>query len=105
MSDFLASLDSYTPTVPEALSAFHLQRSGAAVKDERICKLVSLAADKFISEIIHESKQMSVLRQQAVKNQKRKTEMQETLENDDLEGSLAHMRIYLRRKKTKTDDA
>lgn len=104
LNEFLSSLDSYNPTVPEAFSAFHLQRSGVAVKDERICKLVSLAADKFISEIIHEAKQISVLRQQSVKNQKRKLEMSETLENDDLESSLAQMRIYLRRKKTKTED-
>lgn len=104
LCEFLSSLDNYNPTVPEAFTAYHLERSGVAVRDERICKLVSLAADKFISEIIHEAKQISILRQQAVKNQKRKLEMSETLEIDDLEGSLSQLRIYLRRKKNKLED-
>ncbi len=105
LCEFLSGLDNYAPTVPESLSAYYIERSGVAIIDDRIPKLVSLAADRFISEIVHEAKQISILRQNNVKNQKRRAEMSDTLENDDLEGSLAQMRIYLRRKKVKVDDS
>ena len=69
------------------------------VKDDRIAKLISLAADKFLADTIYEAKQISLLRQQGVKNQKRRQAMADTLEMEDLEGSLAQNRIYLRRRK------
>jgi transcription initiation factor TFIID subunit 10 len=104
LNDFLAAVDAYTPTVPDAVSTYYLEKSGLAVKDSRIPKLVSLAADKLLSEIIHEAKQVSILRQQAVKSQKRRAEMDETLELTDLETSLAQYRILLKRKKARSDD-
>ncbi len=105
LNDFFTSLDSYQPTIPEAVSAYYAEKSGITLKDERIPKLLSLAADKFLSEIIHEAKQISILRQSSVKNQKRKQEMNDTLEIDDLEPTLAQQRIFLRQKKVKTDEA
>lgn len=104
LNDFLAAIDAYNPTVPDAVSTFYLEKSGLAVKDPRISKLASLAADKLVSEIIHEAKQVSILRQQAVKSQKRRAEMDETLEHTDLEASLAQYKILLKRRKTRGDD-
>lgn len=104
LNDFLAAIDAYNPTVPDAVSTFYLEKSGLAVKDPRIAKLASLAADKLVSEIIHEAKQVSILRQQAVKSQKRRAEMDETLEHTDLEASLAQYKILLKRRKTRSDD-
>ena len=104
LNDFLAAVDVYNPTVPESVSTFYLEKSGLAVKDPRISKLVSLATDKLLSEIIHEAKQVSILRQQAVKNQKRRAEMDDTLELTDLEASLAQSKILLKRKKLRGDD-
>eukprot|EP00598_Pedospumella_elongata_P002872 CAMPEP_0184978576 /NCGR_PEP_ID=MMETSP1098-20130426/9033_1 /TAXON_ID=89044 /ORGANISM="Spumella elongata, Strain CCAP 955/1" /LENGTH=128 /DNA_ID=CAMNT_0027501733 /DNA_START=38 /DNA_END=424 /DNA_ORIENTATION=- len=104
LNDFLSAVDSYSATVPEAVSAFNLEKSGLAVKDPRISKLVSMAADKLLSEIIHEAKQISLLRQQSVRNQKRRAEMAETLELTDLEASLKNSKIFLRRKKARTED-
>ena len=102
LHDFLSAIDAYNPTLPEAVSNYYLEKSGLAVHDDRISKLVSLASDKFLSEIIYEAKQISLLRQQGLKNNKRRTEMAETLETEDLEGSIAQMRIFLRRKKMKS---
>ena len=103
LNDFLSAIDSYNPTVPDAVTTYYLEKSGLAVKDERISKLVSLAADKLLSEIIHEAKQESILRQQAVKSQKRRAEMDDTLELIDLERSLDKAKILLRRKKARDD--
>jgi transcription initiation factor TFIID subunit 10 len=97
-------LDSYSPTIPEALSNHYLERSGVECKDERILKLVSLAADKVLTEILYEAKQVSKLRQQAVKNNpKKRQEMNETLELEDVAGSLTQMRIYFRRKRPRNE--
>jgi transcription initiation factor TFIID subunit 10 len=103
LSDFLSSLDNYSSTIPEAVVKYQLQTGGLEVNDNRICKLVSLAADKFLTDIIYESKQISLLRQQASKG-KRKIEMSETLEVEDLQGSLAQIKIFLRNKHVRTED-
>jgi transcription initiation factor TFIID subunit 10 len=104
LNDFLAAVDSYNPTVPEAVSTYYLEKSGLAVKDERIAKIVSLAADKLLSEIIDEAKQVSVLRQQSVKSQKRRAEMDETLEMVDLETCLNQFKILLKRRKVANEE-
>jgi transcription initiation factor TFIID subunit 10 len=105
LSDFLSAVDSYEPTIPENLTKYYIERSGLDVKDERITKFISLAADKFLADTIYEAKQISLLRQQGVKNLKRRQMMSETLEIEDLEGSLGQNRVYLRRKKNSGGEA
>lgn len=93
-------LESYLPTVPEQLSKYYLECNGLMVKDENVAKLVSLAADKVLADILHGAQQRAALRKQIMKNKDNKED--ETLELDDVEGSLAEVRIFLRRKKKKT---
>ena len=93
LNNFLMSLDNYEPTIPEAISSFYLRRSGLEVKDSKVSKLVSLASDKFLAELIAEAKQISQVRQQGVRAQKRKAEMNETLEMEDVELSLSRHHI------------
>jgi hypothetical protein len=101
LNDFLSALELYNSTFPEALSKSIVERKGLSVEDDKISKFISLAADKFLSEVIYEAKQISILRQQSTKSVKRRAEMAETLELEDLEGSVAQMQIQLRRKKLK----
>eukprot|EP01038_Epipyxis_sp_PR26KG_P007901 gene7901-10724_t len=101
ISDYIQALDSYNPTIPEAISKYYLEKAGVTIKDKRICKLVSLAADKFLADTLYDAKQLSLVRLQAVKNAKRKAELIDTLEVDDLAGSVGQNRILLRRKITK----
>jgi transcription initiation factor TFIID subunit 10 len=97
MSDFFSALDTYTPTVPDEVTQYHLLKSGVNVKDPRITKLVSLAADKFLAEIIYEAKQLSLLRMKNSKYKgKRKLEdMSETFEMEDLCRSLEKKKISI----------
>jgi transcription initiation factor TFIID subunit 10 len=104
LCDFLAAIDSYEPTLPSAVSAYYLEKSGMSIKDDKIPQFVSLAVDKLVSEVVHEAKQISTLRQQSVKNQKKRAEMADTLELVDLEASLAQAKVFLRRKKPRTED-
>ena len=47
----MESLEGYTPTVPNALTAHILRSAGLSSPDTRIVSLVSLAAQKFISDL------------------------------------------------------
>lgn len=105
LCDFLSAIDTYNPTMPEAVSKYYLEKSGVNIKDERILKLVSLASDYLLTDIIHEAKQISLLRQQSSKyNNKRKADMIDTLELVDLETVLSHATVYIGRKKNKNED-
>lgn len=96
LNELLKGLKNYNPTVPEAVSKFYLERNGLAVKDESMAKLVSLAADKLTCDIIYGAKQRALLRKRAGGNVDTSV-----LETEDLEASLAEMRVFFRRKKQK----
>jgi transcription initiation factor TFIID subunit 10 len=99
LCDFYCALESYCPTVPECVVSYYLRKSGVSVEDPRIAKLVSLAADKFLAETIHETRQISLLRSHATRSNKRKVEAGDVLEQEDLERALAQQKICLKRKK------
>lgn len=103
LNDFLTAVDAYNPTVPEALTQYYLERSGVDVKDDRIVKLVSLAADKLLTEILDNSIETRGLRQLSVKNPKKKEEMSKNLDIEDVAGGLTQMRVHFRGQKTKQD--
>jgi transcription initiation factor TFIID subunit 10 len=52
LGDFLTALDKYSPTLPEPVTRHYLQKGGAATCDDRLVKLISLAADRFIATAI-----------------------------------------------------
>mmetsp|Transcript_31154 Transcript_31154/g.63191 ORF Transcript_31154/g.63191 Transcript_31154/m.63191 type:complete len:154 (-) Transcript_31154:322-783(-) len=52
---FIEAVDDYTPTVPEAIIEQYLQLGGAQTDDDRVLKLVALATDKFIADIVHDA--------------------------------------------------
>jgi transcription initiation factor TFIID subunit 10 len=94
--------------VPETVSEYFLKVSGASVKDPRVSKLVSLAADKFLADTINLASQNARLRRQNVKipndrkrEEKRKQEITETFEIEDLYGAFAeqHVHAVLKRKR------
>lgn len=97
LSDFLQGLDEYSPTFPEPVVKFYLENSGVTVRDERIVKVIAMATDKLLSEIIYDSKQLSLIKQNHVTNKKRRQEMADTLELTDLESSLAQYGIFLKK--------
>jgi transcription initiation factor TFIID subunit 10 len=67
---FFEALDTYSPTVPESVVKYNLQKSGFTMNDNRILKLVALATDKFLTDIIKEAVETSKLRKSSNKRKK-----------------------------------
>ena len=54
---FLESLDECTPTIPDGLTNHYLKQSGIKEPDVRITRLISLAAQKFVTQIAQDARQ------------------------------------------------
>ena len=59
---FLEEVDEYKPTVPEPIVQRYLQLGGAATDDPRILKLVALATDNFLANVVKEARDIGKLR-------------------------------------------
>merc|ERR1712070_604440 len=85
-SAFLRELSSYNPTIPEEIINHYLRLGGVHATDPNIKRLMALAADKFISEILYDAKQYQKL-------QEGEKTLGETLRMEDLEKSLSNYGI------------
>jgi transcription initiation factor TFIID subunit 10 len=101
ISSFLDKLDSYQSTIPAEVTAFHLNKSGCIIADTRITKLVSLAADKFLAEILYETKQTILLKN---KNKRVLEEANTTLTMDALCTTLKKKKISVDSTRLKLDE-
>ena len=48
---FYESLDEFLPTIPDGLTEHYLQRCGFTKPDERLVRLISLAAQQFVADV------------------------------------------------------
>ncbi|KAM0968007.1 hypothetical protein ACFX13_016740 [Malus domestica] len=66
LTDFLASLMDYTPTMPDELVEHYLAKSGFQCSDVRLIRLVAVATQKFVSEVATDALQQCKARQASI---------------------------------------
>ncbi|PRQ53000.1 putative transcription initiation factor TFIID, 23-30kDa subunit [Rosa chinensis] len=71
LSQFLASLMDYTPTIPDELVEHYLAKTGFQCPDFRLIRLVAVATQKFVAEVATDALQQCKERQAAVVKDKR----------------------------------
>ncbi|KAI3706622.1 hypothetical protein L6452_24497 [Arctium lappa] len=91
LTDFLASLTDYTPTIPDELVEHYLAKSGFQCPDVRLIRLVAVATQKFVSEVATEALQQCKARQATVvrdKKDKQQRDKRLIMNMDDLSKAL-----------------
>lgn len=112
LNNFLTNLDEYSPTVPEAVTEFYMNKGGVEAGDPRMVKFISLAADHFLAKTVYESRQVCLLRQEntattSKKTQKRKmaevaNKTEDTFQEEDLDRALIAAGVRVHRSKFKS---
>ncbi|XP_049843764.1 transcription initiation factor TFIID subunit 10-like [Schistocerca gregaria] len=97
LCDFLTQLEDYTPTIPDAVTSYYLQTAGFDTEDPRIVRLISLAAQKFISDVANDALQHCKTRSSAQNTKARLKDRRYTLTLEDLTPALAEYGIVVRK--------
>ncbi|XP_017776878.1 PREDICTED: transcription initiation factor TFIID subunit 10 [Nicrophorus vespilloides] len=104
LSEFLMQLEDYTPTIPDAVTAHYLNTAGFEPKDPRLLRLISIAAQKFISDIANDALQHCKMRSSNSssshnnsKNSKGTKDRRYCLTMEDLTPALAEFGITVKK--------
>jgi len=97
LSDFVLQLEDYTPTIPDSVTSYYLNRAGFDSSDPRIARLISLAAQKFISDIANDALQHSKMRASGLSSKKQSKDKKMTLQMEDLTPALAEYGINVKK--------
>lgn len=65
LAEFIQLLDGYTPLIPDQVTDFYLEKVGFECHDVRLKRLLSLAAEKFVSDIAADAFQYARIRTNA----------------------------------------
>ncbi|KAJ7077908.1 transcription initiation factor TFIID 23-30kDa subunit-domain-containing protein [Mycena belliarum] len=108
LAEFMLMLDEYDPLIPNEVTDYYLQRVGFECEDVRLKRLLSLAAQKFVSDIAADAYQHARIRTNAVGARARtnppfagpgsaKDKTRTTLTVEDLSSALAEYGINSRK--------
>jgi len=107
LAEFLLMLDDYEPLIPNEVTDYYLQRVGFECEDVRLKRLLSLAAQKFVSDIAADAYQHARIRTNAAGGRARSNQAlgpgtsrdktRTTLTMDDLSAALSDYGINARK--------
>ncbi|CAL1714740.1 unnamed protein product [Somion occarium] len=105
LAEFLLMLDDYDPLIPNEVTDYYLQRVGFECDDVRLKRLLSLAAQKFVSDIAADAFQHARIRSNAAGGRSRaitgpaaaRDKTKTTLMMEDLSAALAEYGITSRK--------
>ncbi|XP_043914485.1 transcription initiation factor TFIID subunit 10 [Protopterus annectens] len=98
LADFLMQLEEYTPTIPDAVTGYYLNRAGFEASDPRIIRLISLAAQKFISDIANDALQHCKMKGTASGSSRNKSKDKKyILTMEDLASALSEYGINVKK--------
>lgn len=98
LSDFLMQLEDYTPTIPDAVTGYYLNRAGFEASDPRIIRLISLASQKFISDIANDALQYCKMKGTAATSSRNKAKDKKyTLTMEDLQPALSEYGVNVKK--------
>ncbi|XP_035912857.1 transcription initiation factor TFIID subunit 10-like [Anopheles stephensi] len=107
LSDFMMQLEDYTPTIPDAVTSYYLNSAGFEGADPRIVRLISIAAQKFVSDVANDALQHCKTRTNSApssghgssknQNQKSSKDRKYTLTMEDLQPALNDYGITVRK--------
>ncbi|KAM9786182.1 transcription initiation factor TFIID subunit 10 [Neosynchiropus ocellatus] len=98
LADFVMQLEEYTPTIPDAVTGYYLNRAGFEASDPRIIRLISLASQKFISDIANDALQYCKMKGTASGSSRSKTKDKKyTLTMEDLTPALSEYGVNVKK--------
>jgi len=97
LTEFMTQLEEYVPTIPDAVTVSYMQRAGFDTIDPRIVRLISLASQKFISDIAHDALQHCKMRGSGQNSRKTGKDKRYTLSMDDLTPALHEYGIHVKK--------
>ncbi|CAK8679091.1 unnamed protein product [Clavelina lepadiformis] len=97
-NNVLQQMENYTPTIPDAVTEHFLNKAGVNSDDNRVTRLISLAAQKFIADIVNDTYQLSKMKgsAQTARSSKSK-EKKMVLTMEDLTPVLAEKGIKVKK--------
>jgi len=85
------------PAIPDEVVNYYLTKSGFVCSDEKIRRLVSLAAQKFVSDIAEDALQYSKIRHHPHRDKRGKEGQRLVLSMDDLSQALREYGITVKK--------
>ncbi|KAI5556066.1 hypothetical protein POPTR_018G013300v4 [Populus trichocarpa] len=99
LTEFLASLMDYTPTIPDELVEHYLAKSGFQCPDVRLVRLVAVATQKFVADVATDALQQCKARPAPVVKDKRDKQQKEKrliLTMEDLSKALSEYGVNVK---------